>query len=151
MRSSTTFISVLESTLAMGNFLNWGGRLGSAVGFKFKALRKLADTKSLDGEHTLLGFLAMALLENGHPPAKTQLGCVLHGSMETTVDVRTADASAPLPVSAACRSCVWWYQWYSLSLSLRTGCMDGRERGCIGCRLVHIGCIHMDIFIFMYG
>ena len=54
MRDSEPFKRVLRAVLAAGNFLNYGSRLGGALGFRLKALSKLADTKSSDAKTSLL-------------------------------------------------------------------------------------------------
>ena len=41
LRDSATFAALLQLALALGNFLNWGTRLGSAAGFRLKNLPKL--------------------------------------------------------------------------------------------------------------
>ena len=41
LRASECFRTVLARALALGNFLNWGGRLGQAPGFRLKNLPKL--------------------------------------------------------------------------------------------------------------
>lgn len=41
LRASECFAVVLARTLAFGNFLNWGSRLGQAAGFRLKNLPKL--------------------------------------------------------------------------------------------------------------
>jgi hypothetical protein len=41
LRSSAAFRSALTSALAVGNFLNWGTRLGGASGFRLRNLAKL--------------------------------------------------------------------------------------------------------------
>ena len=41
LRASTVFKAVLTTVLALGNFLNWGTRLGGAPGFRVKNLSKL--------------------------------------------------------------------------------------------------------------
>ena len=41
LRASKCFSAVLARTLALGNFLNWGSRLGQAPGFRLKNLPKL--------------------------------------------------------------------------------------------------------------
>lgn len=41
LRGSAALATVLELTLALGNFLNFGTRLGSAAGFRLKNLSKL--------------------------------------------------------------------------------------------------------------
>ena len=41
LRSSCTLAALLELALGVGNFLNWGTRLGAAAGFRLKNLAKL--------------------------------------------------------------------------------------------------------------
>ena len=41
LRASACFRAVLARALALGNFLNWGSRLGQAAGFRLKNLPKL--------------------------------------------------------------------------------------------------------------
>ena len=41
LRISACFGAVLATALAAGNFLNWGGRLGQAAGFRLRSLTKL--------------------------------------------------------------------------------------------------------------
>ena len=86
--SSETFTCILQSVLAIGNYLNYGLRLGSAVAFRLKVLRKLADTKSLDGSQSLLAFVARSMLERNMPPVKEQMHACLSGALETSMDVR---------------------------------------------------------------
>ena len=40
-RASAGLATALQGALALGNFLNWGGRLGAASGFRLKNLPKL--------------------------------------------------------------------------------------------------------------
>ena len=41
MKGSPCMAAALELTLAMGNFLNWGTRLGQGAGFRLRNLPKL--------------------------------------------------------------------------------------------------------------
>jgi hypothetical protein len=41
LAASPLFAALLQRALAVGNFLNWGSRLGAAGGFRLKSLRKL--------------------------------------------------------------------------------------------------------------
>ena len=41
LRASACFRAALARALALGNFLNWGSRLGGAAGFRLKNLPKL--------------------------------------------------------------------------------------------------------------
>ncbi|KAK9830554.1 hypothetical protein WJX72_012430 [[Myrmecia] bisecta] len=61
LRASGSFRAVLVLALALGNFMNWGTRLGQAPGFRLKNLPKLQDTRSLDGKTTLLRYIAHTL------------------------------------------------------------------------------------------
>jgi diaphanous 2 len=54
LQSSATFKQLLSATLAVGNFLNHGSRLGNAPGFRLKGLNKLHDSRSTDGKSTML-------------------------------------------------------------------------------------------------
>lgn len=54
LQSSATFKQLLAATLAVGNFLNHGSRLGNAPGFRLKGLNKLHDSRSTDGKSTML-------------------------------------------------------------------------------------------------
>ncbi|KAF8060333.1 FH6 [Scenedesmus sp. PABB004] len=65
LRGSGTLRALLAATLAAGNFLNHGSRLGNAPGFRLKGLNKLHDSRSLDGKSTMLQALARQLLERG--------------------------------------------------------------------------------------
>ena len=47
LRASKCFSAVLARTLALGNFLNWGSRLGQAPGFRLRNLPKLQVPASL--------------------------------------------------------------------------------------------------------
>ncbi len=69
LRSSATFAAALQGALALGNFLNHGTRLGAARGFRLRNLRKLSDTRSLDGHSTLLTWLARRLTPLDAPSA----------------------------------------------------------------------------------
>lgn len=52
---------IFELILALGNYMNKGAR-GNSPGFKLNSLSKLRDTKSSDGQQTLLHFLVRATL-----------------------------------------------------------------------------------------
>ncbi|KAL0027450.1 hypothetical protein WJX77_001937 [Trebouxia sp. C0004] len=68
LKGSPCMAAALQLTLAMGNLLNWGTRLGQGAGFRLRNLPKLQDTKSLDGKTSLLSYIARQLT-TGHPPA----------------------------------------------------------------------------------
>jgi Formin Homology 2 Domain len=95
VRASECFSALLVGVLAVGNYLNLGTTNGAAVAFKLQALTKLGDTKSLDGDESLLSFLAATLLDAGHPPLAHEMPNVLSSAMETTLEV----------CSLACRAC----------------------------------------------
>ena len=61
VRSSRALKAVLETTLALGNFLNGSSAKGGAWGFKIDSLNKLIGTKTVDGSSTLLHYLARQL------------------------------------------------------------------------------------------
>ncbi|KAK9800865.1 hypothetical protein WJX73_002751 [Symbiochloris irregularis] len=67
LRTSATLAALLEVVLALGNFLNWGTRLGAASGFRLKNLFKLQDTRSLDGHISMQKYMAQQLC-NRQPP-----------------------------------------------------------------------------------
>jgi hypothetical protein len=77
----------LVAVLAVGNYLNLGTTNGAAVAFKLQALTKLADTKSIDGDESLMSFLATSLLDSGLRPLAQEVPACLSGWMETTLEV----------------------------------------------------------------
>jgi len=67
--SSEHFPKVLEIVLAVGNFLNHGGRAGNTVGFDISILVKLAETRANDPvAGTLLDFV-ISTMESSYPDA----------------------------------------------------------------------------------
>eukprot|EP01114_Cavostelium_apophysatum_P006944 TRINITY_DN1855_c0_g1_i3.p1 TRINITY_DN1855_c0_g1~~TRINITY_DN1855_c0_g1_i3.p1 ORF type:complete len:1275 (+),score=435.86 TRINITY_DN1855_c0_g1_i3:56-3826(+) len=64
INQSKHLVRLLEIVLVMGNYMN-GTRRG-ALGFKMETLNKLVDTRSLDGQTTLLHYL-IGLIEQQHP------------------------------------------------------------------------------------
>jgi hypothetical protein len=66
LQSSPTFKQLLSATLAVGNFLNHGSRLGNAPGFRLKGLNKLHDSRSTDGKSTMLQVRPAMLLSYCH-------------------------------------------------------------------------------------
>jgi len=74
---SKHFMTVLEVVLAIGNFMNYGGRSGGTVGFDVSILTKLADTKA-NGGGTLLEFV-ISTIEAQYPAAMswtTEMGAL---------------------------------------------------------------------------
>jgi hypothetical protein len=91
--ASASYGASLAAVLALGNYLNAGTTNGNAVAFKVEALVKLADTKSIDGDETLLTFLSRALLDAGHSPMASELPALLHGTMEISMEVRRSSGT----------------------------------------------------------
>jgi hypothetical protein len=87
VRESKAFGAALTAVLALGNFLNAGTTNGDAVAFKFEALVKLADTKSIDGDASLMSFLARSLLDAGYEPLAAEMPALMSGKMETSMEV----------------------------------------------------------------
>jgi len=65
VRHSKALRGILEYTLALGNYLNGTSNKGGAWGFKLEALAKLANTKTLDNQRTLLHYMAEKLASQG--------------------------------------------------------------------------------------
>ena len=97
VRNSNGFSSLLVAVLAVGNYLNLGTTNGAAVAFKLQALTKLADTKSIDGDESLMSFLATSLLDTGLPALAQEAPSCLSGWMDTTIEVRYRDTTFPFP------------------------------------------------------
>lgn len=87
VRNSKGFASLLVAVLAVGNYLNLGTTNGAAVAFKLQALTKLADTKSIDGDESLMSFLGTSLLDSGLPVFSEEVPACLSGWMETAIEV----------------------------------------------------------------
>ena len=51
------FKQVLETILALGNYLNGSTSRGGAYGFKLEGLLKLGSVKSVDNKESLLHYL----------------------------------------------------------------------------------------------
>jgi len=62
---SHTLQRLLARTLALGNYLNGTSRQGGAYGFKLGALAELTSCKSVDGQLTLLHYLAKTTASMG--------------------------------------------------------------------------------------
>ncbi|EQC42260.1 hypothetical protein SDRG_01094, partial [Saprolegnia diclina VS20] len=58
---STRLTKILETVLAIGNYMNGGTARGGAYGFKLEALGKLHTIRSVDPKVTLMNFLARHL------------------------------------------------------------------------------------------
>eukprot|EP01090_Pellita_catalonica_P011719 TRINITY_DN2376_c0_g1_i1.p1 TRINITY_DN2376_c0_g1~~TRINITY_DN2376_c0_g1_i1.p1 ORF type:complete len:434 (+),score=86.09 TRINITY_DN2376_c0_g1_i1:136-1437(+) len=61
LKTSKKFQKVMEIILALGNYLNGGSARGTAFGFRFNSLLKVADTKGNDRKTTLVHFLIMTM------------------------------------------------------------------------------------------
>ena len=57
IKTSKCFSNVVDLTLIIGNFMNYGTRLGNAAGFKINALLRLKDTRASSGQMTLLHYI----------------------------------------------------------------------------------------------
>eukprot|EP01119_Soliformovum_irregulare_P019111 TRINITY_DN5992_c0_g1_i2.p1 TRINITY_DN5992_c0_g1~~TRINITY_DN5992_c0_g1_i2.p1 ORF type:complete len:1081 (-),score=303.16 TRINITY_DN5992_c0_g1_i2:139-3381(-) len=57
LRASQGLVKILELTLALGNFMNYGPLRSPAVGFKISFLSKIADVRATDGKITLLDYI----------------------------------------------------------------------------------------------
>ena len=99
---SKAFAAALAATLALGNFLNAGTTNGDAVAYKLEALVKLADTKSLDGDASLLSFLADALLHARLAPLAAELPALLSPTMDTAIEARSGPAAASPVATCVC-------------------------------------------------
>lgn len=86
----------------MGNYLNLGTTNGAAVAFKLQALTKLADTKSIDGDESLLSFLASSLMDAGISPLATEVPACLSSWMDSTIEVLTPSARRMLLNDSFC-------------------------------------------------
>lgn len=71
--SSASLRGVLETTLAIGNYLNGGTSSGGAYGFKLDVLQKLAEFRSVDNQTTLLQYVVRKLSEAGVSAAQLVL------------------------------------------------------------------------------
>jgi len=61
VRNSAALRSVIQFTLALGNYMNGTSNKGGAWGFKLDALSKLTNTKTTDNKKTLLHYMAEQL------------------------------------------------------------------------------------------
>lgn len=92
------------AVLAVGNYLNSGTTNGGAAAFKMHALTKLQDTKSIDGDETLLSFLATTLLDSDLAPLADEIPSALGTKMQIAMEARPC----PLPhlhAKAVCGRC----------------------------------------------
>lgn len=62
LNNSPTFHAILSITLTIGNFLNQGGPMGNAQGFRLAFLNKLGDTRTQDGKASLLEYITRVLV-----------------------------------------------------------------------------------------
>lgn len=60
LKGSPCMAAALELTLAMGNFLNWGTRLGQGAGFRLRNLPKLQVMVADGGAFTQPAFCLLA-------------------------------------------------------------------------------------------
>ena len=60
--TSECFDRVMRLTLTIGNYMNYGTRLGGASGFRLSTLARLKDTRSGTGEMTLLHYIVRTMM-----------------------------------------------------------------------------------------
>jgi len=91
---SEKFKRILEYVLALGNYLNFGSRKGSAYGFKLDSLLKMSDTRA-SATATLTHFLLESLekFESNLCDFPSNLGSVERASKISLTDLSTAAAS----------------------------------------------------------
>jgi len=64
IKMSRTFLTLLRGTLVLGNYMNYGGRLGGAAGFRLNLLPKLQDVRCSDGSNSsLLEYLVKRIVK----------------------------------------------------------------------------------------
>nr|XP_057918935.1 protein diaphanous homolog 1-like isoform X1 [Doryrhamphus excisus]XP_057918936.1 protein diaphanous homolog 1-like isoform X1 [Doryrhamphus excisus] len=95
LRKSSSFSTLLEIILLMGNYMNAGSRNGKAFGFSISYLCKLRDTKSADQKQTLLHFLADVCLEQ-HPDVMTFTDELIHVEKASRVSAETLQKNLEL-------------------------------------------------------
>lgn len=64
VKQSKKFARLLELILMVGNYMNSGSRNAQSVGYHISYLTQLKNTKSIDGNITLLHYLALILEDN---------------------------------------------------------------------------------------
>eukprot|EP00854_Cymbomonas_tetramitiformis_P007410 gene7410-8823_t len=73
LRNSELFHGVLASTLHIGNFMNYGTRLGAAGGYMVPVLVKLADCRATGAPSTLAEFILRGVINDfDHLPRKDE-------------------------------------------------------------------------------
>jgi hypothetical protein len=77
LKASTRFKTVLETILAVGNFLNAGTRKGAAYGFRLGSLSGLTGTKSVDNSMNLLQYIVQ-FTQKSNPDAANWLDDLKH-------------------------------------------------------------------------
>eukprot|EP01025_Chloroclados_australasicus_P040382 TRINITY_DN4216_c0_g1_i1.p1 TRINITY_DN4216_c0_g1~~TRINITY_DN4216_c0_g1_i1.p1 ORF type:complete len:833 (-),score=101.21 TRINITY_DN4216_c0_g1_i1:1768-3951(-) len=83
LQTSRVMRVVLQMILALGNFMNYGTRLGNAMGFRLKCLSKLQDTRSLDGKHSLLSYIAQQVCKQGYPILSDEIPSLVRAELKT--------------------------------------------------------------------
>ena len=86
--------AVLETALALGNYLNGTSNKGSAWGFKLDSLGKLGGTKTGDNSSTLLHYMAKLLEKDDIAAKLTSEMADLEGAARTVWKDETSDLSA---------------------------------------------------------
>nr|QAT94453.1 diaphonous [Bradybaena similaris] len=88
IKNSRRFAKLLELLLVMGNYLNAGSRNAQSVGFDVSFLSKLENTKSHDGNNTMLHFLA-EILEKKYPDILGFLDETIHMDKAARISVES--------------------------------------------------------------
>ena len=105
LKSSELLATALHAVLAVGNFVNEGGKHGGASGFKLQSLGKLGHMKTKDGRSTMLHFVLRLLAERhaGEKSVEAPDGETV-GSFadELGAELASLRAAARLSFSAMC-------------------------------------------------
>ena len=94
VQKSRALKAVLETALALGNYLNGTSNKGSAWGFKLESLGKLGGTKTGDNSSTLLHYMARHLEKDDVAARLTSEMADLEGAARTVWKDETSDLSA---------------------------------------------------------
>ncbi|KAK3282359.1 hypothetical protein CYMTET_9917 [Cymbomonas tetramitiformis] len=92
LRNSELFHGVLASTLHIGNFMNYGTRLGAAGGYMVPVLVKLADCRATGAPSTLAEFILRGVINDfDHLPSlEEESPAIISTSLKTSLpDVET--------------------------------------------------------------
>lgn len=79
---------VMISTLAIGNALNSGTKNGGAHGFRLNSLLKLSETKSTDGNATVMDYLVQVLYDRSTAVDVTGDESIAQSALEASAALR---------------------------------------------------------------